>query len=122
MATSTTPVPSAAIVAIDDTKFANDVLSADSGLCLVAFGAAWCGPCKQLKPNLESVATKYADHLTVFSYDVDKSHTYAERYSVRGIPSILLFDHGNHLAGLNGYNSIQKIEQLISSYLPKQSN
>jgi thioredoxin 1 len=123
MATATSPAPctvssSTAVMAISDNDFTNLVLLPTSGTCLVAFGASWCGPCKQLKPNLETIVKEFSGRVNVYYYDVDKSHTYAETHSVRGVPTLLLFVDGRMIAGLNGYQAVSRIEQLLKPYLP----
>ena len=80
-------------VAVTDQSFETDVLKA-KGPVLVDFWAEWCGPCKQIGPALEQIASELAGELTVAKIDIDHSATTPARYGVRGIPTMMLFRDG----------------------------
>jgi len=117
MSTSSEAVVSL-VQSIDDVQFGTQIASATSGPALVVFGAPWCNPCKQLRPNLDAVAKKYEGKLEVFYYDVDKSNSYANVYSVRGVPTMLLFVRGDLKGSMTGYQAVRKIEEFIDPLLP----
>ncbi len=64
---------------------------------LVVFTAAWCGPCKWLRPYLEAVASRTAGRLPIFEVDVDRSPGLAERYSVGSVPTVVWVRGGEEL-------------------------
>jgi thioredoxin 1 len=80
-------------VAVTDKTFETDVLKA-KGPILVDFWAEWCGPCKQIGPALEQIASELAGELTVAKINIDESPTTPARYGVRGIPTMMLFRDG----------------------------
>ncbi|HEY2048223.1 MAG TPA: thioredoxin [Caulobacteraceae bacterium] len=80
-------------VAVTDQTFETDVLKA-KGPVLVDFWAEWCGPCKQIGPSLEQIASELAGELTVAKINIDDSPTTPARYGVRGIPTMMLFRDG----------------------------
>ena len=82
--------------AVTDESFRQDVLEA-SGPVLVDFWAEWCGPCKVVGPILDELAKEYEGKLTVAKVDIDENPVTPNEYSVRGIPTMLLFRDGKLL-------------------------
>ena len=83
--------------AVSDDTFETDVLKA-RGLVLVDFWAEWRGPCKQIGPALEEIAGEYAGKLTVAKVNIDDNPMTPNAYSVRGIPTLILFKDGKPAA------------------------
>ncbi len=64
---------------------------------LVDFYATWCGPCKTLAPILKEVKTELGDQVKIIKIDVDKNKPAASHFSVRGVPTLILFKTGKQL-------------------------
>ncbi|MBT4878586.1 MAG: thioredoxin [Alphaproteobacteria bacterium] len=77
----------------NDQDFAQDVLKSEN-LVLVDFWAEWCGPCKQLAPVLEQLATEYEGKVKILKLNIEDSPETPTTYQVRGIPNLLLFKDG----------------------------
>ena len=58
------------------------------GLTIIDFTAAWCGPCRQLKPTLDALATAYK--IPLVEVDVDAEQLTAQQFGVRSMPMIIL--------------------------------
>ncbi|MGC3977832.1 MAG: thioredoxin [Paludibacteraceae bacterium] len=64
---------------------------------LVDFWADWCMPCKMMAPILNDLAADLSENHFVAKLDVDKNQSTAQKYNVRSIPTLILFENGKEI-------------------------
>jgi thioredoxin 1 len=96
----------------NDLNFEAEVLGSDLPV-LVDFTATWCGPCKQLAPIVDQLATELDGKVKVGKLDVDDSPVTAGKYGVRGVPTVMVFNKGQRAAQHVGLTTKQKLLTLV---------
>jgi thioredoxin 1 len=93
---------SAKLLVLTDKNFAHQL---KTGVTLVDFWAPWCMPCKAMGPVLNDVADTAEPHLKVAKLNVDDFQSTAARFSIRSIPTMVLFKNGKEVDRFVGIKS-----------------
>jgi thioredoxin 1 len=101
---------------ITDDQFAHEVLESELPV-LVEFWAPWCGPCRQLAPVLEQLAEERAGSLKVVKINQDEQPRISAEYRVMGVPTMLVFDHGEAVAQMLGARPKSRIAEELDKVL-----
>ena len=95
-----------------------DSALAGPGPFLVDFSASWCGPCKAMAPALEAFAQGRGNELPVLKVDIDAAPGLANRYGIRSVPTLMLFQDGKPLATQPGMMSERQLASFVEQHLP----
>lgn len=80
-------------VNVTDEAFQKTVLENELPV-IVDFWAPWCGPCKMVAPTLDKLAKEHAGKLVIAKVNTDDHNMWAQKYGVRGIPTMLFIAGG----------------------------
>ena len=103
------------VVVLTDDNWKQEVSEA-KGPVLVDFWAEWCAPCRMIAPAIESLATSYSGRVKVGKLNVDENPGVSEAYSIRSIPTLLLFQDGRVVDQQIGA-APQRILAMVESHL-----
>ena len=82
------------VIEVNKGNFEAEVLKSDVPV-LADFNAAWCGPCRAMKPMLDELAESAA--YKIVSIDIDEEDELAEEYDVSSIPCLVVFKGGEEV-------------------------
>ncbi|WP_372948513.1 thioredoxin [Mariniphaga sp.] len=84
---------------------------------LVDFHAEWCGPCKMQSPILVELVGELEGKIKVIKIDVDKNQEIANRFQIRGVPTLALFKNGQVVWRQSGLVQKNQLKSILQSYL-----
>ena len=103
---------SESIMVLDSSTFEAEVIDSRQPT-LVDFSASWCGPCKQLLPVIEDLASDYDGRVRIAKVDLDSNQEIAIRYGVQAVPTLLFFENGEVVDRLVGVHPRDAIAERL---------
>ncbi|NJM79941.1 MAG: thioredoxin [Flavobacterium sp.] len=98
-----------------NTKF-NSVINQDQPV-LVDFYADWCGPCKTMSPILQEAKSILKEEVKIIKINVDQYQDLASEFSVRGVPTLILFKQGKMLWRQSGVVDTNDLVKIIRQHV-----
>lgn len=105
------------VQSLDPANFDSEVVNS-KGIYMVDFYATWCGPCKQLAPQLERAASAFASdpNVRVGKIDADRHAQMRAKYGVNGYPTVIIFKDGKPVTKFSGYRSASELQRIVNQY------
>ena len=104
------------IVILDSEKFYDFILKYP--ISIIDFWAPWCGPCRMVGPVIEQLAKEMKGKVVFGKLNVDENPQIAAKFSVRSIPTLLLFKDGEAkdqiISDVPKKQIVDKVENLLN--------
>jgi len=84
---------------------------------LVDFWAPWCGPCRIVEPVVEQLSREHAGNLKVVKVNSDLAPQLTQRFTVRGIPTLILFEKGQAVDRVTGAPTPPTLRSWVERHL-----
>jgi putative thioredoxin len=121
-ATAPVGTPGSAVVDVTEATFQSEVLDRSFQVPVVLdLWAEWCGPCKQLSPVLERLATEGAGSWVLAKVDVDANPALAQGLRVQGIPAVKAVWQGQLVAEFTGAIPEEQARQFVTELVAATS-
>jgi thioredoxin 1 len=104
------------VITVNDLNFDSEVLQSKVPV-LVDFSATWCQPCRAIAPLVDQLAGEYEGRVKVTAVDIDESPATAQKFQIRGVPTLLMFKDGKQVGQQVGAVPKTKIAALIDGAL-----
>lgn len=85
--------------------------------CLVVFSRKTCHVCAEVVPMVTEISEEYKDKMTFYYVDVEDERDLYTRFSLRGVPQIMLFADGDFKGKMGGLVEEEALKEKIEEIL-----
>ena len=94
-------------------QFRGYVQKSDQIPCVVDFFATWCGPCKQIAPQIAKLAAQY-QNIAFLKVDVDQLKDIAAEYNITAMPTFVFLRGRKEVSRVKGADINAVHQQIIA--------
>ena len=88
-----------------------------TGVVLVDFFAAWCGPCRMQLPILERIVPDFEGKVKFIKVDTDRAQNIAVQFGVQSIPTLVILKDGSKAVQFVGVQQAEAIKAALEKVL-----
>lgn len=108
----------ASLPVVTERTFEQEVLMSELPV-LLEFTAEWCGPCKQVAPDLQALAHELEGKAKIVTLDIDKSPAIPRQMGVQSVPTFVVFHNGRPVGGKVGALRRTELRSMLEPFLPR---
>jgi len=101
---------------VTDEQWDQEVLKSDLPV-MVDFWAPWCGPCRMVAPIVEELADEFNGKVRFYKLNTDDNVEVATKYSIRSIPTLMVFKGGEAIDQLIGFRPKSDLKRVLEKAL-----
>jgi len=106
-------------IKVDDKTFEPTI--AKYPIVVIDCWADWCSPCRMIAPIVEELAKKYKGRIVFGKLDVSANRMIPEKFGIRGIPTLLVFNKGKLVERIVGVQPMLVLESKLKRHLEESS-
>lgn len=92
-----------------------------TGITVVKFWAAWCGPCKKISPLLDKLEPEFPT-IKFLSVDIDRVPSLAQKYKIKMLPTIVILKNGREVNRANGLVLTEPLRKIFKDAIKNDFN
>jgi thioredoxin 1 len=101
---------------VTDATFDTEVLQSNKPV-VVDFWAPWCGPCRQVSPIMDEIASEYSTKIRVVKLNTDENAVAPAKYDVTALPTLAVYSAGELVKTIIGARSKPALLRELSDWI-----
>ncbi|HEY9893437.1 MAG TPA: thioredoxin [Candidatus Sericytochromatia bacterium] len=104
------------VLSLNERTFRQEVLESPTP-ALVDFWAPWCGLCRLIHPLVQEFQSDWAEPVKLVRVNADENLKLANTYRIKSLPTILLFENGQVVHRLEGFNGREDLRRALKAIM-----